>query len=357
MKKLIFAVAAFAWAGAAFAGDYHKSATLKCSECHTMHASRQHALDGAGVDPLYSTGINTAIAYEKLLLANGVNETCLACHNAQGAVPDVLGVNASSFASGKRSAGALNGTVGTHSPGGTYADYMGHTLGTSLTPPGDAISYVASAVEGFNCADCHAVHGSGAYRNLGLSSYMGPAPLAHDATNPFTTVGPTYAAVGAPGRNSLVTTNDVSILDAARTYDTDKVKFGEGTGGMNAYCGVCHGNFHGTANTVSVIDASFVRHPTTGIERTGNLIGSDANATVLVRPSWKDETAKVFEVACLSCHKGHGNERGYGLLYPQITTTPGAATAVANVNLEEGDGASTNVRNLCITCHPMGRYN
>ena len=50
MKKLLVAMSALLAAGYAGAGDYHKASTLRCSQCHTMHASRQHQLNGAAED-------------------------------------------------------------------------------------------------------------------------------------------------------------------------------------------------------------------------------------------------------------------------------------------------------------------
>ena len=358
MRKLIVAVAAIGLAATASAGDYHKRDTLRCSECHTMHASRAHdfSANTLGADALPDQGN----AHRKLLISNGTNETCLACHDGKGAsgIPDVLGTN--NLAVPGRSAGALNGMVGSHTAGTGYDDYMGHTLGSGAAPPGYVGIYEPTPLENFNCANCHAVHGSGAYRNLGLSSYMGLEGMAFNATNPFTTNGPTYNALPAVGTGRATAFDagrDVTITVDGRNYDTANVQFGIGSNnttaknGMNAYCAVCHGNFHGDINTRDQIGGlDFVRHPTSAVVR-DNSAGTLLNgltATNLVRPSWTTTVAATanFEVACLSCHKGHGNKNGYGLIFPSDTA--------ANADMEQGDGAG--VRNLCVTCHPMGRY-
>lgn len=366
MKKLLVAMSALLAAGYAGAGDYHKASTLRCSQCHTMHASRQHQLNGAAEDTDYPVA-QQGVPNNKLLIKAGTNETCLACHNAVAAYPDVLGLNGGMVPANTRSGGALNGTVGSHSSAG-YEAWAGHTLGSTATPPGYEFTYEPSA-EGFNCANCHAVHGSVAYRNLGLSSYMGLATFAHDATNPFTAKGPTYnPLVGAARTGGLVNdgTLDVFIEVAARDYATANVSFGVGSasvaprapGGMNSYCAVCHGNFHGTANTADLVGGvDFVRHPTTGVARadgTSLLTTGQIGLTDVVRPAWTTAAGGGFEAACLSCHKGHGNARGYGLIYPSL-----AVAAVAD--FENGDAAAEAdgtypLRNLCITCHPMGRY-
>ncbi len=368
MKKLLVAIATLACAGNTYAGDFHVSSTLRCSQCHTMHASRQHQLNAAGEDldfPLAAQGN----PQRNLLIQDGTNATCLACHDNAAAYPDVLGANTGSVDVNLRSAGALNGSIGTNDPL-VFADFMGHTLGSADAPPGWIGIYEPSPQENFNCANCHAVHGSAAYRNLGLSPYMGTPNHAHDATNPFASAGPTYNAQDLTTGLRATTVNngtlDVVIGTDARNYATTAVTFGIGssnttaTNGMNAYCAVCHGNFHGDANTRDLIGGvDFVRHPTSGVQRadTTLLYQNDTShpgmvdQTALVRPAWVTGPNGAFEAACLTCHKGHGNARGYALLYPEHTAAP--------ADFENGDALAVSgeypIRNLCITCHPMGR--
>lgn len=376
MKKLLVAVAALGLATVANAGDYHKAATLRCSQCHTMHSSRAHGLNGDAT--FTGSDINSQLPdpgnpHRKLLIQDGTNETCLACHDQKGTVPDVFGVNGGNVAANHRSAGALNGSTPSHTDG-TYSDWMGHTLGSSAPPPGFVGIYEPTPVENFNCANCHAVHGSAAYRNLGLSRYMGLEGMAFDVTNPFAAVGPTFNPADATGARAVTTfaaTRDVTITAATRNYETQNVVFGQGAttaagpgtdgttqNGMNAYCAVCHGNFHGDANTRDQVGGlDFVRHPTSAIPRdnsAGTLLNG-GTATDVVRPVWVAAPSATadFEAACLTCHKGHGNARGYGLIYPSNTA--------ATVNFENGDAAAEAdgaypIRNLCTTCHPMGRY-
>jgi hypothetical protein len=384
MKKLLVAVAAFAWSSAAVAGDYHIAQTLRCSQCHTMHASRQHQINGSGADAEYPIAAQ-GNPNRKLLIQDGTNETCLACHDAKAAIPDILGANdsAATFATtNARSAGALNGLVGSHTPGtatdaaGTaYADWMGHTLGSDLPPPGFVGIYEPTPQENFNCANCHAVHGSSAYRNLGRSQYMGLEGTVASATNPFINVGPTYNAkpsTAARPSTAFDPAKDVTIGVATRSYKTADVTFGVGTdsvvqgAGMNGYCAVCHGNFHSDGNTRDQIGGiDFVRHPTSGVKRlvgTNNGLLASGGETAqygLVRPSWAAAPGitSEFQAACLSCHKGHGNARGYGLIYPSNvgTVSDFEQGDAALVDLGDGSGSQYPIRSLCITCHPMGR--
>jgi hypothetical protein len=359
MRKLL-AILALVHAGATWAGVYHQGGDLKCSQCHAMHASRRHLVSGGQPDPAFPGGAPST----RLLIQVDVNQTCLACHDGQPQ-PDVFGADANQ--AWNRSAGALNGAVPGHVLGAAnpasqklastgavpaYADWTGHTLDSHAPPPGyPGASWIASGGEGFNCINCHAVHGSPAYRNLGRSRFMvteigGPA-------SPFTEVGPTYV------EGAVDLSKDVSIRTAGSRATADVV-FGAGTGGngMNAFCAVCHGNFHGDANTRAAGGADFIRHPTTGVVRLGTSYGSlvAGAQTDLVRPCWSDLAARNFEVGCLTCHKGHGNARAFGLLFP---SNAGAVT-----DWENGDAPTTdpgtsreafNVRSLCVTCHPMGR--
>jgi hypothetical protein len=195
------------------------------------------------------------------------------------------------------------------------------------------------------------------------------------AGNVFGTTGPRFNMLnefvdGTAGRSAAAPGDDVFVETAVRTYATANVQFRAGSAGMNSYCAVCHGNFHGDGNTRDLIGGvDFVRHPTSGVVRnvsSGVPLLNFANAQTgvtqvaqfaFVRPAWvtaEGLTGQNFEAACLSCHKGHGNANGYGLLYP---SNVGAVS-----NFENGDAAPSatvvaneNLRNLCITCHAQGR--
>jgi len=387
MKKILVALAALVWAGGAFAGDYHRLSTLRCSDCHTMHASRSHDLNGPLADPNFPAPFMGPFA--KLLIADGVNSLCLTCHDAKASAPDVMGANSGIQTGTIRSAGALNGqdSVGGHIVTGEgYQDWMGHTLNSPDAPPGWTVGPFDTGLEGFNCSNCHAVHGSPAYRNLGLSQYVGLPAQIGSLSNPMYTAGPTYNAqdltTGVRASTTFDFTKDVTIGVQPRDYATANVAFGIGSlnatapgspggatpwkvNGMNEFCATCHGDFHGTTNTVGFDVASFKRHPTgilsaradgsSLLVTTADLPPLGPAQTNVVRPAWTSAVGAGFQAACLTCHKGHGNQRGYGLLYP---SNVGGLAGVSN--FEEGDAAALAggvypIRNLCITCHAQGR--
>jgi hypothetical protein len=370
MKRLIVTVAALVWAGAAFAGDYHLADSLRCSECHTMHAQRAHGLASANANDDVGWNGGPAFPNDHLLIQRGVNQTCLACHDGTQ-VPDVFGQNELGPAQNQRSAGALNGTIPGHdSTANGYLDWMGHTMGSMANPPGYTLNGGTwdVAAEGFHCGNCHAIHGSSTFRNLGA----GPAVFAttfrkvgtawQKANGSFNGIGPTYNAYNeATGSRAAPAAGmDVVVNAPARTYVTSNIEFrATAADQMGQYCAVCHGKFHNVAaDTSNVIGATgaFIRHPTTGVA-----IGSGQNTTtlggeafagnksnqILARPLYTDATHTAGEAGCLSCHKGHGNKYGFGLVAP--------AGSAADVNLEQGDAPLISgkypFRNLCVTCH------
>jgi hypothetical protein len=365
MKKLLIAVAALAGFGVAYAGDYHHGEELKCQQCHTMHATRQHGFEIKNTDgtiaplaPTEGTGMfNGGAGFDKLLVGGSTNATCLACHNKGGY--DVWGSTASATMAGKRSAGALNADpaatdlaaidVGfTPGQGATpvlkYVAQMGHSMGSKAVAPGGTF-FQNNSTFGFNCGDCHEVHGNAAYRNLG-PQYSGI--VAFDADSQ-----PTYVVAA-----TVDPTVDVTETADAQ-YNGSGVFFGFGGGAnrMNAYCGKCHGNFHGDTNGYFP-DNAFRRHPT------GNAVSKYDFATTDGRYTARDAVRAVYTSAttvspgCLTCHKAHGNARSYGLIHP--------AEAGANVDLENGDapgvidhtGTRTfyNPKTLCTTCHYQGKH-
>ncbi len=397
MRKLLFAVSVLAWSGLALAGEYHRLAQLRCTDCHTMHHSRQHSMAQDGSGP---TGLEngTATPNDSLLIAGSVNETCLACHDNQSFAPGVT-------AAGPGSTPALHRSAGFLSEVGDANATHGHTLdGISTAPPGwpGVVTWLGQPME---CENCHAVHGSRAYRNAGLGRVAVSQGFPSSGANSFSEYGATYSFVATgspvdPNYDVTVVTNGAGqALDAAKglvanTYDAANIMFGKGannanlplfTGagipgvttpkvlspnGMNRYCARCHGNFHGDVNILgSVVGTTqhYIRHPTSGVVRTDTTFstgtftgvqGLDPMVTMnsaqggLVRAVFTASDKGSWEVGCLTCHKAHGNGRPFGLLYPSHLD--------GVTDYENGDAAALSdgtypIRNLCVTCHGMGR--
>jgi hypothetical protein len=391
MKKLAFLAAAL-FATTALAGEYHTYTTLVCSDCHTMHASRTHSFGTNAQDNtdtsaygLGATGV-LATGNDALLKGSDLNRTCLTCHDGDTTIPDVLNSNSGAF---PRSAGALNATFASDA---NYPAFTGHTIGTGATPPGYAGAglVIASGPQGqiksytwtpgtttLGCNGCHSVHGAVSYRNLGST-------------------GPSYSIVSSG--TAIDPTVDVTEF-GGKNYNQGGIFYGQATGGlnykMNLLCEKCHGNFHSSSGVLKAEGTGtvFQRHPTDGVGFTSgglvtiqasshggfkNLLGAQSatlgNSTN-VKVIFKGAANKTSDgravpgtsemtIGCLTCHKAHGNQNSYGLIFygdaagSAVSATNALATTatyspVADTT-EEGNGVH-NVRQLCIQCHSPGR--
>jgi hypothetical protein len=378
MRRALVSLGAVAAAAVAHAGDWHTAEQLRCSECHTMHHSRQHDFSYPVAGRTGFTGSDAVgDGHDALLYEADVNALCLACHDGSTTTADVLGDSSRVAFANRRAAGALQIGAGVD---GRTPD-TGHTLGAPVTPPG--FDKVLPAGEtwaelGLRCSDCHAVHGvPGGYRNVGNPHGRWEGLVAAASIQPLYTINPALnvePSVLQPPGTGVDPSTDVTER-AARDYQASHVRFGYGGGAyrMNAFCGVCHGNFHADPGT-NPAPGPFKRHPTfhafvsnsrlTRDPTTGTAAWNDAAR--LVKPVYRSAssgftapTAGTFTPGCLSCHKAHGNRNAFGLLSP----TSGATSDTIDANEEDGDadetaavaGGPLGVRNLCVNCHVQGR--
>lgn len=331
-------------AGPAAAGDYHTLSTLYCNDCHIMHGQQSHGYssDGTGL----TTPIGGAAPYD-YLLRNEPNDLCLTCHNGTTFAPDVLEANTGSNV---RNAGALN-----ESGAAPYYNATGHTLGSTTTAPGGTWSNST----GLECVNCHTPHGGAtAYRNL--SSRAGPGGA---------TV-PTYA-IGANDPNKDV----YEIASGGAThYDISNVNYNmpnAAASAMGKFCSVCHTDFYGTVGGTQVGGtgspaSDFHRHPSAGAiigaatgghskkesfawgQRTGGPIKVNWVKVMTATNNWEPNDPTMvgwdYSPSCFSCHKSHGNQNAFGLVY---------MNPLAGTKTEEGTNPGT-YRNLCNQCHSQG---
>ena len=332
--------AALAFASFAFAGDYHANQALVCMDCHVMHYSQQH-----GYTPTDGTFTPLGAGPHPFLLRNEVNELCLSCHDAQAFAPDVFESHSNGYV---RQAGALNEEGGS----GLYPPNTGHTLNSTATAPGSNPPW--NDAEGLNCADCHSPHGRGnGYRNLFAE--------AASATNGNAI---TYAAGPNPNPLSVWVYEDAASGVNANHYGIGALTFNEPdqtTSGYANFCKSCHTDFHGAVAGTEIGGTGtpaeeFIRHPAGGVN-IGAIGGGHSN---LSRLTGKVNQVQVMSSAghkagsyvstdtdlspsCFSCHKGHGNQNAFGLVYMVGTGTV----------TEQGD-AGVDMRNTCRQCHTQG---
>lgn len=336
---VVAALLALLLGDATWAGDYHNTSEgPACSECHIMHASQAHGYAA-------ETPVVPAAPIEYLLRQG--NEACLTCHDGSSTDPDVYGTNTGTAY--VREAGALNGAFGTYTPGAGYADNDGHTLaGSGGTVPPGGTTWTPDATDGLGCLDCHEGHAPDAqWRNLKLQP--------GDAT---ANLNVTYASATLD-LNKDVYQVDATLGQIATHYAIANVDFTEPTttaSAIGAWCGGCHGDFHGssTDTNMKATGGEWVRHPTADAnigqnsnEHSSKTVWDGLTNHVKVMdptgtwgsPSWDAGITPT----CISCHKGHGNQNPFGLIFMS-----GSGTVT-----EEGD-SGTAVTDLCGQCHDQG---
>ncbi len=381
------------WAGVAAAGEWHSGNNNYCVDCHTMHFSMQHGFDGGavGTTPAPSGNWLSASGPNNFLLKAPANQLCTSCHDGQSFAPDVVAANANASPTQGRSAGALNDPA----VGAPYDAWKGHTLGTTATPPGFNPAVVGAPATwydpagGLECISCHAQHGpTTAYRNLGPYALSGAAgnirPTYKFSLTEFDFVGAcrNETAAGDPCsvRINLAappTMNSGAAATFNAYYDSANIAYGRfdkaiGTGmtsnKMDAFCGACHGNFHGgpadttiaNGQTLGGLDG-FIRHPTSGITIGASGAAGYGGHSALSRYTGASTKVKLYSSTagytdaspgCVSCHKSHGNQNPFGLVFLNRSAT--------TVGEEGGYGTGqtadtqTGYRNLCGQCHGQG---
>jgi len=389
MKKTLILTAALAiLAVPAFAGEWHSSnaGTNLCTDCHTMHFSQTHNWDGSTPVPTTPQPNGNwlgAVGPNEFLLKMPANELCLACHDGQTFAPDVLEVNtnAASQIEG-RSAGALNRTTSA----APYQTWKGHTLDSTDLPPGynpATIGATYTYTPALECTSCHTQHGRGeAYRNLGPRSTS-----AYIVTYKFSTTAGDFTA---PCRNTTATANcDVRVDLASYTpnggdpavmapyYDTSNVFYGRDdtivlgpndvSNRMDAQCAFCHGNFHGGPGDPNIqipaqpLFEEFLRHPTSETS-IGTMSGGHSSLTRYTTATTKVKTYSTNAAwtdaspGCVSCHKGHGNQNPFGLVFlNRNSVAPNEEGGWATGQTPDVPPAYVvGYRNLCGQCHGQG---
>jgi predicted CXXCH cytochrome family protein len=334
----------------AFAGDFHHGTSLVCSDCHVMHFSQQHGYnaDGTGSFTPLGSGPNHA------LLRDDVNDLCLSCHNGQSFAPDVFEAHGNGYV---RQAGALNEVGGN----GQYAPAAGHTLGATATAPGGTWSNP----DGLECTDCHAAHGSGSAGGAGVPVWNSYRNLAGYGTGSFSGhISYTNTTDDGPNPATAWVHEDAKGGTNASHYGVGAIAFNEPDETKSAYanfCKACHTDFHGAVGGTEIggsgaPPAEFVRHPVAEVQ-IGALTGGHSglsnlttklNQVQVMSPTGQkaggyDGTDTGLTPSCMSCHKGHGNQNAFGLIYMAGTGTID----------EQGDDGTT-IREMCRQCHGQG---
>ncbi|MCX6358836.1 MAG: hypothetical protein NT029_03435 [Armatimonadetes bacterium] len=326
-------------------GEYHDGASAICSECHTMHFSQTHAYDGGAAAPLGS-GPNA------FLLKVSGTELCKSCHDGRADTPDVVAEHGNGYV--RQSGGLASGSA-------PYESWKGHMLGSTNTAPGG--TWTPAAAGGLDCVNCHTAHGLDAATspitldtagNPTLSQYRNLRP---DVGNAGVRIGISYAK----GVNDL--TKDIFVRgwtrgDLTNNYSVSNVDYNEpvnAKSGLGRWCQACHTNFHGARTDANMHNgADWVRHPSADANMSTTTFKTKLYRLKVMSPAgdWGSQGSawatppSDLTPTCTTCHKAHGNQNPYGLIYLKGT---GAVT-------EEGDadGQTEGLRTMCKQCHSQG---
>lgn len=340
MRKLLLLAACFCLVMAGSSYAFHDAGVAHCNGCHTMHNSE----DGALVDPDSPTG-------NPYLLKDATpSDVCLSCHaTGLGAVfaTDVL-----TPAPQKGAGNFIFLTEDNINDGhnGALNPIPGSAAGHSINAPGNGLladGTIGAAPGGtfpaskLGCSSCHDPHGNPNFRML-----YGAGASVQDGLATFSNAAP-----DAEG---------LSIFGGSESNSSHTAY----QGGMSAWCGNCHGDFHDNVGTDLI-------HPT-GVAMGGSIAtnyelyngtsdptGGALATAYLAQVPFEDAAntttstagpSATSQVSCVTCHRAHA------------TSAPNAGRWDFNVTGLEEDGHESGSyklpnpydvyqRSLCNKCH------
>jgi hypothetical protein len=338
MRKTLLTIIGLALI-AAPAAAFHDGGVAHCNGCHTMHNSQ----DGTLVDPDSPNG------NAWLLVDSSPSDLCIACHDH---IEVTLGTDPLAPPALK---GAGNFVYLTEDNlndghGGATNPISGDAAGHNLNAPGHGLAPDATLMSSpggtfpsgvMGCTSCHDPHGSEEFRFL-----YGAGSVVQGGVATFTNAAP--AAEG------------LSMFFGAESQTSHTAY----QGGMSAWCGNCHGDFHnnntqlvhpsgqtlggGVSTTYNLYNGTVDQLG--GVQATAYLADVPFEDAANTTSSTAGPTA-ASQVSCITCHRAHA------------TSAPDAGRWDFSVTLLDEDGlesgsyaipnpyANASQRSLCNKCH------
>lgn len=345
MSKLLILASGALMIAASPAWAFHDDGVADCAGCHTMHNSQ----NGQLVDADSPNG------NPWLLVDDTPSDVCLGCHaTRQGAVFSVDPLNPAKERGGGNFIFLLEDNLNDGHGGATDpipGDAAGHNLnapghglaadGTLITAPGG--TFPGSSM---GCSSCHDPHGTAEFRIL-----YGGGRIVQDF---YTFNNPAPTAIGIS-----LSTSGAGESNANHTAYQ---------GGMSAWCGNCHGNFHNNGTMLihpsgSTIGGTIAT--TYGLYNgSSNISGGNPATAYLAQTPFEDPANTTTstagptassQVSCITCHRSHATSA------PDAGRWDFNIPGLAEDGHESGSYALPNPydvyqRSLCNKCHKKDEF-